>query len=88
MDTQRFRQYEFVGSFLRIYPNGACVEFPKWCLAIHCQRSRADVAALLRLARSYRRTREADRPHEVARIEVGQYKAEQAPAAALLRAPR
>ncbi|WP_063695128.1 hypothetical protein [Bradyrhizobium embrapense] len=50
-----FRAYDFPAAVIRIYADGSCREFPKWCLMISVERSRAYVASALRELRSYRR---------------------------------
>ena len=74
MSSERYRQYEFAGSVVRVYEDRTCREFPKCCATAFQERSRVDVAILLRLARRYRRTRLATLPHGVARVCVGRHK--------------
>ncbi len=38
---RRSRSYRFPASIPRTYADGACREFPLWCLAISVPRSRA-----------------------------------------------
>jgi hypothetical protein len=49
------RDYDFPNARIRIYPDRSCREFPKWCHAIHANRSRGYVAEALRELRKYRR---------------------------------
>jgi len=53
--TEVVRSYDFPNCTIRIYSDGRCREFPKWCLMISAERSRDYVAELLWMLRRYRR---------------------------------
>lgn len=53
------KSYDFPNATIKVYADRKCREFPKWCLAINVERSRAYVADALRELRRYRRTQRA-----------------------------
>jgi len=53
--TEVVRSYDFPNRIIRIYSDGRCRDFPKWCSMISAERSRDDVAKMLWMLRRYRR---------------------------------
>lgn len=50
------RTYEFPAATIKVFPDGTCREFPKWCVMINVRRSRDYVAKALRMLRHHNRT--------------------------------
>ena len=57
-------RYDFPNATIVTYRDGRVIEFPKWCLMIHSERSRTYAASALHHLRRYRRQLKAGVTHE------------------------
>lgn len=48
--------YEFPNAHIKTYADGRCIEFPKFCMMIHVERSREYVAKALIMLRHHNRS--------------------------------
>lgn len=47
--------YDFPNAHIKTYADGRCIEFPKFCMMIHVERSREYVAKALIMLRRHNR---------------------------------